>query len=102
MPISDLNFGQVMSVSKAKVGFHALVKRVSRVDKVVALTHGGVQSAVLLGVELYQGILETAEILSDRRVMRSLKRSLKQAGKGKWVSHRSVFGSPRNPGKKSS
>ena len=54
--------------------------------------HHGVSSAVLLGIDHYQGFIETAEILSDRKAMRSLRRSLKQAGRGQWISHREVFG----------
>lgn len=46
----------------------------------------------MLSLDQYEGLIETAEILSDQREMRSLRRSLKQAGKGQWASYREVFG----------
>lgn len=48
-------------------------------------------AAVLLSVDQYRGLIETIELLADSRTMRSLKRSLKQAVDGKWLSHGEVF-----------
>jgi hypothetical protein len=36
--------------------------------------------------------METPEILSDPKTMRSLRRSVKQAQAGKWLPDESVFG----------
>jgi len=38
------------------------------------------------------GLMETIEILADPKAMRSLRRSLKQAQRGEWISHDKVFG----------
>ena len=43
-------------------------------------------------MDQFEGLTETIEILSDAKSLRSLKRSLKQADAGKWVSHDTVFG----------
>ena len=59
---------------------------------IVAITHGGIPSAVLLSMDHFEGLMETIEILSDQKSMRALRRSLKQAEKDQWVSQRAVFG----------
>jgi antitoxin YefM len=43
-------------------------------------------------MERFEGLMETIEILSDQKSMRALRRSLKQAEKGRWMSHNAVFG----------
>lgn len=43
-------------------------------------------------MEQFESLMETIEILNDQKSMRSLRRSLKQAGKGRWASHDAVFG----------
>jgi PHD/YefM family antitoxin component YafN of YafNO toxin-antitoxin module len=60
--------------------------------EIVAITRGGVPSAVLLSMDQYEGVMETIEILNDQKSMRSLRRSLKQVKSGQWVSHSAVFG----------
>ncbi len=51
-------------------------------------------SALLLSMDQFEGLMETIEILSDEEAMRGLRRSLKQAEKGQWVSHGTVFSFP--------
>jgi len=92
MLASGLGIDRSISVSEAKTKLASLVRRARQKNEIMVLTHHGVPSAVLLSIDQYQGFIETAEILSDRKAMRSLGRSLKQAGKGQWVSHREVFG----------
>jgi antitoxin YefM len=43
-------------------------------------------------MDQFEGLMETIEILSDSKSLRSIKRSLKQAEAGNWVSHEAVFG----------
>ena len=69
-----------------------LIRRMKHKQEVVASTRHGVPSAVLLSMDQLEGLIETIEILSDQKSMHALRRSLKQAEKGQWVGHRSVFG----------
>jgi antitoxin YefM len=46
----------------------------------------------MLSPERYEGLLETIEVLSDPRTMKSLRRSIKQAERQQWVDDRAVFG----------
>jgi prevent-host-death family protein len=100
MLVPGLGIDPSMSVSEAKVKLASLVRRARQKNEIVALTHHGIPSAVLLCIDQYQGFIEIAEILSDRKTMRSLRRSLKQAGKGEWVYHQEVLRSSANLAKK--
>ena len=91
MSASGLKIDRFLSVSEAKTRLPDLVRRTGLRNEVVALTRQGVPSAVLVSMDQYEGLIETAKILSDRKAIRSLKRSLKQAAKGQWVSHNEVF-----------
>jgi antitoxin YefM len=95
-----LGIDRSMSVSRAKTKLASLVRRVREKNEIVALTHHGVPSAVLLSIDHYQGFIETAEILSDPKAIRSLRRSSKQVGKGEWIDHQEVFRSSANLAKK--
>jgi PHD/YefM family antitoxin component YafN of YafNO toxin-antitoxin module len=48
--------------------------------------------AVVISMKKYEGLLETLEILSDEMAMKSLRKSIKEAQKGKWLTHDEVFG----------
>jgi len=96
MKASGVKIYQFISASEAKKRLPQLIQHVSQDDRVVALTYQGIPSAILLNLGQYQGLIETAEILSDRQAMRSLRRSLRQSDKGEWVDHRATFGPSLN------
>ena len=100
MLVPGLGIGRSVSVSEAKANLASLVRRVREKNEIVVLAHHGVPSAALLSIDQYQGLIETVEILSDRKTMRSLRRSLRQAGKGEWVDHQEVFRSSASLAKK--
>ncbi|MBX3303880.1 MAG: type II toxin-antitoxin system Phd/YefM family antitoxin [Nitrospira sp.] len=78
--------------SEAKNKLLDLIRRMKHKQEVVAITRDSVSSAVLLSMDRFDSLMETIEILSDQKAMRTLRRSLKQAEKGQWVSHEMVFG----------
>jgi antitoxin YefM len=84
-----------LSVTEAKNRLLDLIRGLKSRQEIVAITRDGVPAAVLLSIDQFEGLMETIEILSDRQAMRSLRRSLKQAESGKWVSHEAVFGRDR-------
>ena len=88
MPVLD----RFVSVSHAKTHLLDLVRTLQKRQEVVAITRDGSPAAVLLSMEQYEGLIETLELLSDVGARRSLRRSLRQAAAGRWVSHTSVFG----------
>jgi len=83
---------QFVSVTDAKNRLLDLIRSLAEKDEVLAITRGGIPAAVVLSPERYEGLLETIEILSDSSAMESIRRSLKQAQKGRWLSDEMVFG----------
>ncbi len=84
-------FQQYVSVSRAKTVFPELVRTVKDSDDAIAITENGVPEAVLISMDKFQGLLETLEILSDKKTMESLQRSVRDAADGKWLDYDEVF-----------
>ena len=78
-------------ITKAKNNLLELIRQVEKVDESVAVTKNGVPAAVNLSMEKYAGLLETLEILSDEDTAKSLRTSIRQARKGKWLRTDQVF-----------
>jgi prevent-host-death family protein len=83
---------QFIPVTEAKNRLLDLIRTLSERDEVLAITRSGTPAAVLLSPDRYEGLLETIEVLSDRRAIQSLNRSLRQAQKERWMSEKEVFG----------
>ncbi len=83
---------QYVSITEAKNRLLEIIRRLKTKHEVLAITRDGVPAAVLLSMEQYDGLVETIELLADQKAMRSLKRSLKQARAGRWLSEEAVFG----------
>jgi antitoxin YefM len=83
---------QFVSIAEAKNKLLDLVRNIKLRYQVVTITRYGVPTEVLLSMDQFEGFMETTELLSDSKALRLLKRSLKQAEAGKWVSDEAVFG----------
>lgn len=81
-----------VSVTEAKNKLLDLIRGLKSRQEIVAITRDGVPSAVLLSMDQFEGLMETIDILSDQKTMRALRKAMKQAKDGKWVSHEAVFG----------
>jgi antitoxin YefM len=79
-------------ISKAKSELLDIIRRLESVNDAVAVTKNGVPAAVILSMEKYEGLLETLDILSDEKIMKSLRTSMRQARRGKWLKYEEVFG----------
>jgi antitoxin YefM len=80
-----------VSITKAKNDLLNLIRQVENVDESVAVTKNGVPAAVILSMEKYTALLETLDILSDEETAKSLRTSMRQARKGKWLRTDEVF-----------
>jgi len=78
-------------ITKAKNDLLELIRQVENVDESVAVTKNGVPAAVILSMEKYAGLIETLDILSDEDTAKSLRTSIRQARKGKWLRPDEVF-----------
>lgn len=86
-PIQDY-----IPVTKAKAALLNLIRQIEHSDETIAITKNGVPEAVLMSMRKFTGLLETLEILSDEKAMKSIRKSIGESQKGKWVDAREVLG----------
>lgn len=79
-PIQDY-----IPVTKAKAALLDLIRQIEHSDETIAITKNGVPEAVLMSMRKFRGLLETLEILSDEKAMKSIRKSITQTQKGKWI-----------------
>ena len=79
-------------VTKAKSKLLDIIRKIESSDDTVAITKNGVPEAVLLSMNKFEGLVETLEILSDEKAMKSIRKSIKEAREGKWLDFDEVFG----------
>ena len=78
-------------VTKAKSTFLDLIRKIEASDDAIAITKNGVPEAVLLSMKKFQSLFETLEILSDEKAMKSIRKSIMEANREKWVDFDKVF-----------
>lgn len=86
-PIQDY-----IPVTKAKAALLNLIRQIEHSDETIAITKNGVPEAVLMSMRKFRGLLETLEILSDEKAMKSIRKSIAETQKRKWVDAREVLG----------
>ena len=82
---------EYIPVTKAKANLLDLVRKIKDTDDTIAITKNGVPEAVLLSMHKFEGLMETIEILSDEKAMKSIRKSIKEAREGKWLDFDEVF-----------
>ena len=83
---------EYVPVTKAKSMLLDLMRRIKDSDNIIAITKNGVPEAVLISMRKFEGLLETMDILSDEKAMASIRRSIREADKGKWIDFDEVHG----------
>ncbi len=78
-------------ITKAKRDLLNLIRKLVDSDDAFAITKNGVPEAVLISMRKFKGLIETIDILSDEKVMKSLRKSIKEADQGKWLEFDEVF-----------
>ena len=78
-------------VTKAKSALLDLIREIKESDDTIAITKNGVPEAVLISIHKFQGLLETLDILADEKAMASIRKSINQAQRGKWLDFDKVF-----------
>ena len=78
-------------VTKAKTAFLDIIRKIEGSEDAIAITKNGVPEAVLLSMKKFEGLLETLEILSDEKSMKSIRKSIREAQAGKWIDYDEVF-----------
>ena len=86
-----LTIQEYIPITRAKSKLLDIIRNLEASDDTIAITKNGVPEAVMISVKKYEGLLETLEILSDEKAMKSLRKSLKEAEAGKWLDFDEVF-----------
>ena len=79
-------------ITKAKSDLLNLIRKLENTDDVFAITKNGSPEAVLISMRKFKGLLETIDILSDEQAMKIIRKSIREASRGKWVGFDEVFG----------
>lgn len=83
---------ETVPFTEAKAHLSELVDRVDREHGRVVVTKNGRPAAVLLSPDELESLEETLDILQDQELMKSIRRSLREARAGKTVSLEDVEG----------
>lgn len=86
-----LTIQDYIPVTKAKSTLLDIIRKIEGSDDAIAITKNGVPEAVLLSMSKFEGLMETMEILSDEKAMKSIRRSIREARDGKWLDFNEVF-----------
>jgi len=86
-----MSYSETVPLSKAKSLLSEYIRRVREEHETFAITHRGTVEGVLLSAEEYESLIETLEILSDKDLMASIRRGLKDAKAGRLHPYREVF-----------
>lgn len=82
---------EFIPITKAKNDLLELIRRVETQDDTVAITKKGIPSVVLMSMDRFEGLLETIDILSDERTLKSLKKAMQDAKEDRWISFEEAF-----------
>jgi len=86
-----LTIQDYIPITKAKSTLLDIIRKIEGSDDAIAITKNGVPEAVLLSMNKFEGLMETIEILSDEKAMRSIRKSIKEAHAGNWLDFDEVF-----------
>ena len=77
---------KTIPLAEAKKSLSAIVRDVDEKYDRFAITKNGVEKAVILSSEEFEGLMETLDILSRKEEREAIARAKKQVRKGKTVS----------------
>lgn len=84
-------FQKILPVTKAKRNLLEILKNMELEEETIALTKNGEAVGVMMSLSRYEGLMETIEILSDRKIVTALKTSQKDFKAGKVQDHEQVW-----------
>ena len=85
------DFQQILPVTKVKRELLDILKRMEEDQATIALTRNGEPVGVMMTLSRYESLMETIEILSDRTILESLKKSKKDFEEDRVLSDEEVW-----------
>ena len=86
-----LTIQDYIPITRAKTTLLDIIRKIEGSDDAIAITKNGVPEAVLLSMSRFEGLMETMDILSDEKAMKSIRKSIREARDGKWLEFDEVF-----------
>ena len=86
-----LTIQDYIPITRAKTTLLDIIRKIEGSDDAIAITKNGVPEAVLLSMSRFEGLVETMDILSDEKAMKSIRKSIREARDGKWLDFDEVF-----------
>jgi len=83
---------RTLSLKDARNQFSDIIDRAGQLSERVLVPKNGRPEAVVMGVAEYESWVETLELLSNPKAIKSLKQGLKEAKAGKFNSFKATFG----------
>lgn len=83
---------QIMPVTKVKRGLLDILKTMQEEDSTITLTRNGEAVGVMMTPDRFEALVETIEILADKKVMSALRSSSKDFQSGKVYTDNQVWG----------
>jgi prevent-host-death family protein len=82
---------KIIPVTKVKRELLDIIKSMEEESATITVTRNGEPVGVIMTPDRYEALLETIEILSDKKALRALKSSQKDFESGKTYTHREVW-----------
>lgn len=73
---------KTISASELRANLPKVLKLISKPGQSIIITLRGKPEAIIMGIEEYEGWLETMDIMADKELMKSLSKSLNEIKKG--------------------
>ena len=86
---------KILPATDARKKLYALIKACKDRAHTFIITSDGRAAARLIGEQEYESLMETLEVLSDKKQVERLTSALKHVSQGKLHSHEDVFGRPQ-------
>ena len=83
---------KTLSLKEARNQFSDIVDRAGRLSERIVVTKNGRPEAVVMGADEFESWVETLELLSNPKAVKSIKQGLKEAKAGKFHSFKAAFG----------
>ncbi len=87
----------MLPITDARKKLYALAQACDGQSVTFIFTSEGRPVARLVGEQEYESLMETLEVLSDKKQVVRLAAALQHAEKKKWHTHEEVFGHPQRP-----
>ena len=82
---------KILPVTKVKRELLDILKAMEEEYTTIMVTRNGKPVGVMMTPDRYESLLETIEILSDKKILRALKASQKDFKSGKVYTHKEVW-----------